>query len=585
MTRIASILIAALPAVSAQAAIYGQCGGTGWTGATTCVSGSCCTFSNAWYSQCLPCTGGGASSASLTTKSVASTLATSTSTEATQQPSGSFTNPVVYEDFADNDVFLGPDGAYYFSASNMHYSPGAPILRSYDLVNWEFIGHSVPTLAFGDKYNMVGNTAYIGGTWASTLRYRKSTGLWYWIGCINFADSYVYTAPEANGPWTQASVISGTCFYDCGLFIDDDDKMYVVYGSSTVSMAQLSSNGLSLSKTQQIISTPSGYDFIEGNRMYKRDGIYYVLESAPGQQATLIWKSTSPWGPWTVKELYRDIAGPVAGGGTPHQGSLVETAAGAWYYMSFTWAYPAGRMPVLAPITWGSDGYPLLTSVNGAWGISYPAPLPSRPTLSWIGTDTFPGTSLSIPWEWNHNPDTSKYKVNNGLTLSTTTITSDLYKARNTLTHRVHGPLSVATIVININNMADGDKCGLAALRDQSAFIGISRAGSTYTISHVQGLLQDPDNSWATTSNGTTAASAVVAKGQIWLRGTMQAASSSAKGVTFSYSVDGTTFKALGGSYTLTTDWHFFMGYRWAIFNFATKALGGSVLVSSFTQA
>ncbi|KAH8586991.1 glycosyl hydrolase [Bisporella sp. PMI_857] len=567
MTRIASILIAALPAVSAQVATYGQYGGTGWTGATTCVSGSCCTFSNAWYSQCLPCTGGGASSASLTTKSVASTLATSTSTKATQQPSGSFTNPVVYEDFADNDVFLGPDGAYYFSASNMHYSPGAPILRSYDLVNWEFIGHSVPTLAFGDKYNMVGSTAYIGGTWASTLRYRKSTGLWYWIGCIDFANSYVYTAPAANGPWTQASVISGTCFYDCGLFIDDDDKMYVVYGSSTVSMAQLSSNGLGLSKTQQIISTPSGYDFIEGNRMYKRDGIYYVLESAPSQQATLIWKSTSPWGPWTVKEL------------------LVETAAGAWYYMSFTWAYPAGRMPVLAPITWGSDGYPLLTSVNGARGVSYPAPLPSRPTPSWIGTDTFPGTNLSIPWEWNHNPDTSKYKVNNGLTLSTTTITSDLYKVRNTLTHRVHGPLSVATIVININNMADGDKCGLAALRDQSALIGISRAGSTYTISHVQGLLQDPDNSWSTTSNGTTAASAVVAKGQIWLRGTMQAASSSAKGVTFSYSVDGTTFKALGGSYTLTTDWHFFMGYRWAIFNFATKALGGSVLVSSFTQA
>lgn len=559
-------------------------GGIGWTGATTCVSGSCCTLSNAWYSQCLPCTGGGGSSASLTTKSVGSTLAT-TSTKTTEQSYGSFTNPVVYEDFADNDVFLGPDGAYYFSASNMHYSPGAPILRSYDLVNWEFIGHSVPTLAFGDKYNMVGSTAYIGGTWASTLRYRKSTGLWYWIGCINFANSYVYTAPAAKGPWTQASVISGTCFYDCGLFIDDDDKMYVVYGSSNVSMAQLSSNGLSLSKTQQIISTPSGYDFIEGNRMYKRDGIYYVLESAPGQQATLIWKSTSPWGPWAVKELYRDIAGPVAGGGTPHQGSLVETAVGAWYYMSFTWAYPAGRMPVLAPITWGSDGYPLLTSVNGSWGVSYPAPLPSRLTPSWIGTDTFPGTSLSIPWEWNHNPDTSKYKVHNGLTLSTATITSDLYKARNTLTHRVHGPLSVATIVLNINNMADGDKCGLAALRDQSAFIGISRAGSTYTISHVQGLLQDPDNSWATTSNGTTTASAVVAKGQIWLRGTMQAASSSAKGVTFSYSVDGTTFKALGGSYTLTTDWHFFMGYRWAIFNFATKALGGSVLVSSFTQA
>ncbi|EAQ87646.1 hypothetical protein CHGG_04265 [Chaetomium globosum CBS 148.51] len=32
---------------------YGQCGGSGYTGPTTCASGSKCTFSNEWYSQCL----------------------------------------------------------------------------------------------------------------------------------------------------------------------------------------------------------------------------------------------------------------------------------------------------------------------------------------------------------------------------------------------------------------------------------------------------------------------------------------------------------------------------------------------------
>jgi len=34
--------------------IYGQCGGQGWSGPTACASGSTCTYSNAWYSQCLP---------------------------------------------------------------------------------------------------------------------------------------------------------------------------------------------------------------------------------------------------------------------------------------------------------------------------------------------------------------------------------------------------------------------------------------------------------------------------------------------------------------------------------------------------
>ncbi|KAH8660107.1 glycosyl hydrolase family 45 protein [Xylariales sp. PMI_506] len=32
---------------------YGQCGGIGWTGPTTCASGSTCTVLNAYYSQCL----------------------------------------------------------------------------------------------------------------------------------------------------------------------------------------------------------------------------------------------------------------------------------------------------------------------------------------------------------------------------------------------------------------------------------------------------------------------------------------------------------------------------------------------------
>ena len=64
-----------------------------------------------------------------------------------------------------------------------------------------------------------------------------------------------------------------------------------------------------------------------------------------------------------------------------------------------------------------------------------------------IGPDTFAGTRLGHRWEWNHNPDNSKWAVNNGLNLQTATVTGDLYKARNTLTHRIQGPTSTATIV------------------------------------------------------------------------------------------------------------------------------------------
>ena len=494
-----------------------------------------------------------------------------------------FDNPVVYEDFADNDVFRGPDDTYYFSASNMHYSPGAPILRSNDLTNWEVIGHSVPMLDFGPAYNMTdGETSYITGTWASTMRYRESNGLWYWIGCIQFYRTYVFTAPDVTGPWTMASTIE-KCYYDNGLFIDDDDTMYVVHDNTNVTMSQLSEDGLSEVKTQQIITTPEGYQGLEGNRMYKRNGTYYILDDAPGS-ASFVWKSSSPWGPWTSKILGENVPSPVPGGGTPHQGSLVETQDGDWYFMSFTWAYPAGRMPVLAPITWGSDGFPELTLVDGNWGASYPAPLPKSPVPAWTGRDNFEGMSLGPEWEWNHNPDPANYEVNDGLTLNTATVTDDLYHARNTLTHRLHGPQPVGTVEIDVSNMADGDHCGLAALRDQSAVIEIIRNGTSFSVNAVHNLTQDSENNWATLSTGTTIESASISETTIWLRASLDAEASGTKEGTFEYSTDGTAFIELGGAFPLNTDWHFFMGYRYGIFNYATKELGGSILISSFTS-
>jgi beta-xylosidase len=104
-----------------------------------------------------------------------------------------YTNPVLYEDFADNDIWMGPNNTFYYSSSNMHFDPGAPILRSYDLVNWEFVGHSVPSIgAFGSQYNLTGGQqAYRQGTWASTLRYRMSNNKWYWIGCVGFWQNYI----------------------------------------------------------------------------------------------------------------------------------------------------------------------------------------------------------------------------------------------------------------------------------------------------------------------------------------------------------------------------------------------------------
>ena len=493
-------------------------------------------------------------------------------------PSATFENPILWEDLADDEI-IRVDDVYYYTGSNMHYSPGAPILRSYDLVNWEYAGHAVPVLDFSAKYDLSGGNAYIKGTWASTLQYRKSNKTFYWLGCIEFSKTYVYTAASVEGPWEKHPAINN-CYYDAGMLIDDDDTMYVAYGNTDLSVAQLGADGVTQVKTQQVYSATDMT--LEGSHFFKYKGNYYITPTRPAD-GEFVLKSSSPWGPYTRKALIDRNASPVAGSGVPHQGSLIETQNGDWYYMAFIDAYPGGRIPVLAPVTWSSDGWPSVTLVNNAWAASYPypnVPRPPRAMKPHTGTDTFAGTKLGPEWEWNHNPDNTKWSLDGGLELQTATVTTDLYAARNTLTHRILGPQSTGTIELDISAMKDGDVAGLALLRHFSAYIGVKKSGGSAKIVMVNGLAMD--GSWKTTSTGTEAASADLAGNSVWLRLNADIRPGSGRQGKFSYSTDGTTFTSLGPAYTMNNSWEFFMGYRYGIFNFATAATGGSVKVKSF---
>jgi beta-xylosidase len=170
--------------------------------------------------------------------------------------------------------------------------------------------------------------------------------------------------------------------------------------------------------------------------------------------------------------------------------------------------------------------------------------------------------------------------VNNGLTLQTATVTNDLYAARNTLTHRIQGPTSTATIELDYSAMRDGDRTGLAMLRQSSAWIGVKRDNGSTRVVMTNGLSMD--GSWNTTSTGTEVAGAPVSGGRIWLRANADIRPGSGRQARFSYSTDGVTFISLGNTLTLNNTWQFFMGYRFGIFNHATQALGGAVTVRRF---
>ena len=512
-----------------------------------------------------------------------------------------FSNPVIWNDLADIDIFRVND-TYYYMASSMHFSPGAPILTSKDLVNWEYLSFSIPRLDFNSPaYSLQdGMRAYARGVWASTLRYRKSNGLWYWIGCVDFNATYFYTSKDVTGPFEQAAVLNGTCFYDCGLLIDDDDSMYVTHGNTNLSVAQLTPNGLNYSKDVLVYASPR---YVEGSRMYKRNGNYYIITDQPVNGQYVLKSTKGPFGPYEFGTILNNTLPPAAlvGGDTPHQGGIVDTPNGDWYYMAFVDLNidSTGRVPVLSSLTWTDDGWPVLKlAANNTWPESLPYPVDSgaitpNSNAALVGTDTFATGKLGPQYQWNHNPNPSKYAVSkNGVRLFTATITKDLYQAQNTLTHRPLGPASAATILLDYTNMHPGDFAGLAVFRDLSAWIGLARgAGTTSLVMRNNVTLNQtlPINNWVTINTGIDVANKklpVESKSgdKIYLRATgdFRPQPSGTLQAQFSYSMDGKKFTAFGTNLSMVNDYEFFQAYRFAIFNYATKALGGSVVLKEF---
>jgi hypothetical protein len=125
------------------------------------------------------------------------------------------------------------------------------------------------------------------------------------------------------------------------------------------------------------------------------------------------------------------------------------------------------------------------------------------------------------------------------------------------------------------------DVAGLSLLRDKSAYVAIKKSGGALKVAMVSGLTMNTSN-WDTTSTGTEAASSAISGTTVWLRANMDGRPGATRQGKFSYSTDGTTFTPIGAGYSLNNDWPFYPGYRFGVFNFATTALGGAVVLRSF---
>ena len=418
---------------------------------------------------------------------------------------GTFTNPVIASDFPDPDVILVND-TYYMVNTTMFIFPGVTVLKSKDLVNWEYCSNAVPRFDFGQCYNLDGCNRYGHGQWATSLKYHD--GKFYLLFITLDEGGFICSASKPEGPWEIKHLPKG--FYDPGLFFDDDGRIYVAHGYSEILMTELDNNFAPITKDSLIIKGDIRRG-LEGTHVYKINGYYYLYCTYGGLDGIQVaFRSKNIYGPFEEKVVMSEKThGPNFG---IHQGALIKTQTGEWWTMLFVDSGPFGRFPSLQPVTWadgwpivGFDGKTVVTCKKPNVGRVYPIKV--LPTSDEFGTKT-----LGMQWGWNHNPVPDKWSLTEKpgfLRLKTAKIVDSLQKAPNTLTQRMFAYYSdslasIATIKMDFGKMKEGDIAGLAVFADPYAYIGIEKVnGQNYIIM---------------VNNGKTIDSSVVMGSTIYLR-------------------------------------------------------------------
>lgn len=475
---------------------------------------------------------------------------------------GTYTNPVIWSDFPDNDVIRVGD-TYYMVATSMYFFPGVPLLQSKDLVNWTYVANAVTRFRQHPFYDLKGGNRYGRGQWASSIRYHK--GKFYILFMTLDEGGFLCTAARAEGPWEVQKLVRP--YYDPGLFFDEDGRIYVAHGYSKLSVTEVDANLAPIGR-DSIVFDKVQRPGLEGSHVYKENGYYYIYATyggGDGYQVCL--RSKNIYGPYEEKTVLKDDMNRYGKG--VHQGALVETPQGEWWSIIFQDRGGVGRVPTLQPVQW-IDGWPI-PGKNGRAVVTHVKPRTEAvvPVEILPTSDEFDGDKLGIQWAWNHNPDDSAWsliKRKGYLRLTTAGIAADLLHARNSLTQRMFGPFSEATAAFDISGMKAGDVAGLAVLQLPYAFIGV-RAGAPakFIVMEHAGSRKD--------------SVAIGKEKRVFFRASVNTMKDQAY---FSYSFDNRTYIPLGDTLNMQFNLKMFTGNRFTLFNYATLKNGGYVDVDWF---
>ena len=413
---------------------------------------------------------------------------------------GTYKNPVINADYSDPDAIrVGDD--YYLISSSFNNIPGLPILHSKDLVNWTIISHALPQQIPVDVFSKVqhGN-----GVFAPAIGYHNNE-FYIFYPDPDFG-IYVIKTKNINGPWSAPVLVQeGKGLIDPCPFWDENGKVYLAHalaGSRAGFKSVIIIKELNAAADKVIGEAVLAYDghekdaTIEGPKLYKRNGFYYIFAPAGGVGTgwQTILRSKNIYGPYERKVVLEQGTTTTNG---PHQGAWVQTQTGEDWFLHFQDKDAYGRVVHLQPMKWAND-WPVMGEDNDHNGIGEPVMAFKKPNVGKkypIATpqesDEFTGAAIGQQWQWQANakidwaflnPAEGTIRFNSILTPDTA---KNLWDIPNILSQKMPAEEFTATTKFLFTPKTNGEKFGLVVLGMSYANIAVIKKADglylTYT--------------------------------------------------------------------------------------------------------
>lgn len=397
---------------------------------------------------------------------------------------GTYKNPIIHADYSDPDVIrVGDD--YYMVASSFNTQPGIPVLHSKDLVNWTIINHVYDRLPLQRYEKMQPGQ----GSWAPAIRHHN--GLFYVYFCTPEDGLFLATAANPKDKWSLTHVQDVANWEDPCPFWDEDGQAYLLrgkVGAGPAILHKMSADGKKLLDNGRLIYEDiKKQPVLEGFKfMDKRDGYYYFAAPAGGVATgwQSVFRAKNIYGPYEDKIVLHQGNTTVNG---PHQGGLVETQTGEWWFIHFQDKGVYGRIAHLQPVTW-KDGWPVMGDDPDGDGIGEPVMSYRKPNVGRTYPPAAPQTAdefnspvLGLQWQWQAAPKTEWFDLSASkehirlYTVSNPTDSASLFYAPNLLLQKITAPAFTANTKLDFHPENTGDRAGITITGNYYTFLCIEK--------------------------------------------------------------------------------------------------------------